>query len=379
MRYIYQHRDWPKFRWNSAEIASDLEAASFATGKFSGRLAAIGFAVQSEAVCGTLSAEILNSAEIEGERLNRDDVRSSVAKRMEVVLSDAKRATSHDTEARADMMIDATRNWEAPMTVGRLFSWHAALFPTGYSGLSRIAVGRFRDDVEGPMRVVSRHGTMERVHFVAPDAETLPGEVKQLMAFVNSDDEETPWLVRAAVAHLWFLTLHPFDDGNGRLARALTEYLLAKGERSAMRFYSLSAEIQAEKDAYYDAIERAQRGTLDVTRWLKWFLCCHRRAVGTAEVRLGSILAKAEFWNAHASDKLTANQRAMLNRLFDGFKGNLTSSKWAKICKVSQDTASREINALVAKGILRREGQGRSTHYALCEECCQCENVANGQ
>ena len=377
MRYIYQHRDWPKFRWNSAEIASDLEAASFATGKFSGRLAAIGFAVQSEAVCETLSAEILNSAEIEGERLNRDDVRSSVAKRMEVVLSDAKRATSRATEARADMMIDATRNWDAPMTAERLFAWHAALFPTGYSELSRIAVGRFRNDVEGPMRVVSRHGTMERVHFVAPDAETLPGEIKRLMAFVNSDDGETPWLVRAAVAHLWFLTLHPFDDGNGRLARALTEYLLAKGERSAMRFYSLSAEIQAGKDAYYDAIKRAQRGTLDVTRWIRWFLGCHRRAIGTAEVRLGSILAKAEFWNAHASDELTANQRAMLNRLFDGFKGNLTSSKWAKICKVSQDTASREINALVAKGILRREGQGRSTHYALREECCRCGNVAN--
>jgi Fic family protein len=333
--------------------------------------------MQSDAVCETLSAEILNSAEIEGERLNRDDVRSSVAKRMDIVLSGAKSATSREAEARADMMIDATQNWDAPMTAERLFAWHAALFPTGYSGLSRIAVGRFRDDVEGPMRVVSRHGMMERVHFVAPDAQLLDGEIKRLMDYVNRDDAGTPWLVRAALAHLWFLTLHPFDDGNGRLTRALTEYLLAKGERSAMRFYSLSAEIQAEKDAYYDAIERAQRGTLDVTRWIRWFLCCHRRAVGTAEVRLGSILAKAEFWNAHASDELTANQRAMLNRLFDGFKGNLTSSKWAKICKVSQDTASREINALVAKGILRREGQGRSTHYALREECCQCGNAAN--
>ena len=377
MRYIYQHKDWPKFRWDSAELAAELEAASFSTGKFSGRLAAIGFAIQSEAVCETLSAEILNSAEIEGERLNRDDVRSSVEKRMEVVLSDAKRATSRETEARADMIIDATRNWEVPMTVGRLFSWHAALFPTGYSGLSKIAVGRFRDDSDGPMRVVSRHGMMERVHFIAPDAQLLDGEIKRLMDYVNSDDAGTPWLVRAAVAHLWFLTLHPFDDGNGRLARALTEYLLAKGERSAMRFYSLSAEIQAGKDAYYDAIERAQRGTLDVTLWIRWFLGCHRRAVGTAQVRLGSILAKAEFWNAHASDELTANQRAMLNRLFDGFKGNLTSSKWAKICKVSQDTASREINALVAKGIFRREGQGRSTHYVLREECCQCGNTAN--
>ena len=224
---------------------------------------------------------------------------------------------------------------------------------------------RFRDDSDGPMRVVSRHGMMERVHFIAPHAQLLDGEIKRLMVFVNSDDAGTPWLVRAALAHLWFLTLHPFDDGNGRLARALTEYLLAKGERSAMRFYSLSAEIQAEKDAYYDEIERAQRGTLDVTRWLKWFLGCHRRAVGEAEVRLKTILDKAAFWDAHSSGELTANQRTMLNSLFDGFKGNLTSSKWAKICKVSQDTASREINALVAKGILRRKGLGRSTHYVL--------------
>jgi len=361
MRYIYQQKDWPKFRWGSAELAAELEAASFAIGKFSGRLAAIGFEMRSDAVCETLSAEILNSAAIEGERLNRDDVRSSMAKRMEIVLSGTKRAISHEAEARADMMIDATRNWEAPLTLQRLFSWHAALFPTGYSGLSKIAVGRFRDDSDGPMRVVSRHGMRERVHFVAPDAATLPGEIKRLI----SGDRETPWLVRAALAHLWFLTLHPFDDGNGRLARALTEYLLAKGERSAMRFYSLSAEIQTEKDAYYDEIERAQRGTLDVTRWIRWFLGCHRRAVNAAVVRLKSILAKAEFWNAHASDELTANQRAMLNRLFDGFKGNLTSSKWAKICNVSQDTASRAINALVAKDILRREGQGRSTHYVL--------------
>ena len=218
VRYIYQHKDWPKFRWSSAELAAELEGASFSIGKFSGRLAAIGFEMQSDAVCETLSAEILNSAEIEGERLNRDDVRSSVAKRMEIVLSGAKSATSREAEARADMMIDATRNWEVPMTVERLFSWHAALFPTGYSGLSKIAVGRFRDDSEGPMRVVSRHGMMERVHFVAPDAQLLDGEIKRLLGFVNGDDAGTPWLVRAALAHLWFLTLHPFDDGNGRLA-----------------------------------------------------------------------------------------------------------------------------------------------------------------
>ena len=215
------------------------------------------------------------------------------------------------------------------------------------------------------MRVVSRHGMMERVHFIAPDAERLGGEVRNFLKYVNGGDAEVPWLVRAAIAHLWFLTLHPFDDGNGRLARALTEYLLAKGERSAMRFYSLSSQIQKEKDAYYDELERAQRGTLDATRWVKWFLGCHLRSVKSAETQLAAILAKADFWREHASDDLNSNQRKMLNKLFDGFEGNLTSSKWAKICKVSQDTASREINMLVENGILRQEGQGRSTHYVL--------------
>jgi Fic family protein len=206
---------------------------------------------------------------------------------------------------------------------------------------------------------------MERVHFVAPKAETLTGEMSRFLDFVNGGDKNSPWLVGAAIAHLWFLTLHPFDDGNGRLARTLTEYLLAKGERSAMRFYSLSAQIQKEKDSYYGELERAQRGTLDVTRWVKWLLGCHARAVASAEEQLSAILAKADFWREHAADEFTANQRKMLNMLFDGFDGNLTSSKWAKICKVSQDTASREINALVARRILRQEGQGRSTHYVL--------------
>ena len=215
------------------------------------------------------------------------------------------------------------------------------------------------------MRVVSRHGMMERVHFVAPEAGRLCAEMRKLLDFVNGGNDMAPWLVQTAIAHLWFLTLHPFDDGNGRLARALTEYMLAKGEHSAMRFYSLSAQIQKEKDDYYEELERAQRGTLDATRWVKWFLDCHRRAIGAAEIQLSSILVKADFWREHTSEEFTPNQRRMLNMLFDGFEGNLTSSKWAKICKVSQDTASREINALTAKGILRQEGQGRSTHYVL--------------
>jgi len=365
VKYIYQLKDWPNWRWDAGEVADALAEVSMELGKFLGRLSSIGFAVQKEAVHEMLSTEILESAAIEGEQLNRDDVRSSVARRMELVLSSATRPASHEVEARAEMMLDATRNWEQPMTLPRLFSWHAALFPTGYSGLAKIAVARLRDDSEGPMRVVSRRGMMERVHFAAPLAERLPDEMAQFLEWVNNEAPGTPWLVRTALAHLWFLTLHPFDDGNGRLARSLTEYMLAKGEKSAMRFYSLSAEIQKEKSDYYGELERAQRGTMDVTRWVKWFLGCHLRSVRSAEGYLAGILAKADFWRVHAEEPLGENQRKMLNMLFDGFEGNLTSSKWAKICKVSQDTASREINDLVSKGILRQEGAGRSTHYVL--------------
>ena len=365
MRYIHQLKDWPQFKWDSQAVESLLAESLFALGKFLGRLNSIGFDIQNEAVCEMLSEEILNSSAIEGERLNRNDVRSSVARRMEIALSAAKGAVSHEVEARAEMMLDATRNWMKPMTTERLFSWHAALFPTGYSGMVKIAVGSFRDDREGDMRVVSRHGMMERVHFVAPSAERLDGEMARFFDFANGVDAGAPWLVKAAIAHLWFLTLHPFDDGNGRLARALTEYLLAKGEKSAMRFYSLSAQIQQEKDAYYDELEHAQRGTMEVTSWVKWFLGCHLRAVRSAEAQLAAIFAKADFWREHATEELNANQRKMLNMLFDGFDGNLTSSKWAKICNVSQDTASREINMLVAKAILKQQGQGRSTHYVL--------------
>ena len=365
MRFIHQLKDWPCFRWNSAEVEKPLAEASFTLGRFLGRLGSIGFDVQNEAACEMLASEILNSAEIEGERLNRDDVRSSVARRMELAAARTNGGGSRESEARADMMFDATRNWQAEMTKERIFSWHAALFPTGYSGLAKISVGMLRDDRDGAMRVVSRRGMLERVHFIAPDASRLDGEMSKFLDFANGGSSGTSWLIAAAVAHLWFLTLHPFDDGNGRLARALTEYMLAKGERSPMRFYSLSSQIQKEKESYYEELQCAQRGTLDATRWVKWFLECHKRAVLTAEERLSSIFAKADFWQRHSGDGFNANQRMILNRLFDGFEGNLTSSKWAKMCKVSQDTASREINALVSIGVLVQQGQGRSTHYVM--------------
>jgi len=343
-----------------------LSEAAYQQGKFLGRLNNIGFELQNQAGFEALSEEIVSSSAIEGEILNRADVRSSVARRMEIALSGPKAPASHALEARVDLMMDATRKWNQPMTEARLRGWHAALFPTGYSGLVKVKVGDYRDDADGPMQVVSRYGSLERIHFEAPPAERLSVEMP---AFVKTLNEEmsVPPLVNVAIQHLRFLTLHPFEDGNGRLARAITEWLLARSERCALRFYSLSCQIQQEKDAYYQEIEHAQRNGLDVTQWIAWFLGCHQRAIASAELKLSSILYKAMFWQNHVGDELNEHQRDMLNRLLDGFNGHLSSSKWAKICKISQDTASREISALVAKGILRQEGKGRSTHYVIGE------------
>jgi len=366
VRYIWQQQAWPQMRWSAKELEAVLSEASYRQGLFLGRLAGIGFELQNQAGFEALSDEIVCSSAIEGETLNRADVRSSVARRMEIVLSEQNPKESHELEARVDLMLDATRKWQSPMTRERLFGWHAALFPTGYSGLVKVRTGAYRDDKDGPMRVVSRYGSLERVHFEAPPADRLKQEMEGFIASLNAD-VNMPSLVNVALAHLRFLTLHPFEDGNGRLARALTEWLLARAEKSALRFYSLSAQIQCEKDAYYDELEHAQRNGLDVTRWIAWFVGCHARAIAASESRLKSILYKATFWQTHAKDDFNAHQREMLNRLLDGFEGNMTSSKWAKICKVSQDTASREISALVVAGIMRQVGQGRSTHYEMSE------------
>lgn len=368
MAYIHELSDWPEFRWQSDELEGALSEASFRLGCFLGRLEDIGFALRGEAGAEAISGEIVASAEIEGEVLNREDVRSSVARRMEVALQIGEGGGSRESEARAEMMLDATRNREKPLTRERLAAWHAALFPTGWSGLRRVRVGEYRTEAEGPLQVVSRHGVGERVHFEAPAAERVEGEMAAFLDWVNEEDSGMPTLVRAAVAHLRFLTIHPFEDGNGRLARTVTEWLLARGERSGMRFYSMSARIQKEKEDYYREIETAQRGTMDATRWIRWFVGCHARAVADAGERLSAIFLKAGFWRRHAETGFNVHQREMLNRLLDGFQGHLTSSKWARICKVSQDTATREINALVAAGILSRQGEGRSTHYVLERE-----------
>lgn len=365
-RFIWQLKGWPKFVWDAQTVAPVLSEVAFKEGVFLGRLREVGFENKARAGMEALSAEIVNSAAIEGETLNLKDVRSSIARRMEIVLSEnARRHESHVLDARVEMMLDATRGWQRPMTLRRFMGWHAALFPTGYSGLARIAVGRIRSDKDGPMQVVSRHGSLMRVHFEAPPSASLPAELKGFLNWLGAEDKSMPPLVKIAIAHLWFLTLHPFDDGNGRLARALTDYLLSRFEKSELRFYSLSAQIQKEKSAYYDALEHAQRNTLDVTSWVVWFLRLQLRAIESASEILKGILDKARFWQNHAGEVFNAHQREMLNRLLDGFDGNLTSSKWAKICKVSQDTASREIAALVAQGVLRQEGAGRSTHYVI--------------
>ena len=365
MKYIWQQRAWPALKWDAAAIATALSDAVFCQGRFLGKLSEIGFDVQSTVGFETLSAEIVNSAAIEGETLNRDDVRSSVARRMELVVKGLQSAPSHEVDARVEMMMDATRGWERPMTAKRLKAWHAALFPTGYSGLVRVRTGVFRNDAEGPMRVVSRYGSLERVHFEAPPASRLGDEVSSFLKWLGKGDAAMPPLVKVAVAHLRFLTLHPFDDGNGRIARALTEYLLARMERNGLRLYSLSSQIQKEKASYYEELEHAQRNTLDVTRWVMWFMGLYARAIAASEASLEMILAKARFWRRHAQNDFNPHQREMLNRLLDGFTGNLTSSKWAKICKVSQDTASREIRALMEDGVLEQVGAGRSTHYRI--------------
>ncbi len=365
MKYIWQNESWPRFMYDAQALGAKLADVSFQLGRFQGELSDLGFDFKNEAGFQTLSSEIIESAAIEGETLNRDDVRSSVARRMELTIQNVSQTSSHSIDARVEMMMDATRGWREPMTEKRLLSWHAALFPTGYSGLSKIQAGAFRDDCEGAMRVVSRHGSLERVHFEAPPAACLAQEVVSFLVWLNMTEAHLPALVKVAMAHLYFLTLHPFDDGNGRIARALTEYLLARMEQSEWRFYSLSAQIQKEKSDYYTELEHAQRHTLDVTRWVDWFLGLQLRAVKFAESQLAMILTKARFWRDHSTCAFNEHQREILNRLLDGFEGHLTSSKWAKICKVSQDTASREIRALVDGNVLQQVGHGRTTHYLL--------------
>jgi Fic family protein len=366
-RYIHQLPDWPRFHWDQEALATPLAAIRHRQGRLLGRMEGLGFALRKEAEVATLTLDVLKSSEIEGERLDREQVRSSIARRLGL---DAGGTGPADREADGvvEMMLDATQHFAAPLTDERLFGWHAALFPVGRSGLRKIIVGAWRDDARGPMQVVSGPAGRETVHYEAPAAARLPGEMTRFLAWANGADRADA-VLRAGLAHLWFVTIHPFDDGNGRMARAIADWQLARSENSAQRFYSMSAQVGRERDDYYAVLERTQTGTLDVTPWLEWFLGCLGRAVDGTETTLAAVLRKARFWERAAPLAINDRQRLVLNRLLDGFTGKLTTKKWAALARCSHDTALRDIQRLIDQGLLKKdEGGGRSTSYSLIVE-----------
>jgi Fic family protein len=365
--YIHELPNWPKFEWDQRGLATQLAAVRHRQGRLIGRMQAIGFPLRAEAVLQTLTEDVLKSSEIEGEILDKDQVRSSIARRLGMEAA-ALPSADRDVEGVVEMMLDATQEYKEKLTKDRLFSWHASLFPTGRSGMRRIIVGAWRDEKSGPMQVVSGPHGRVRVHYEAPVAGRLDAEMQAFLDWFNGADDADP-VLRAALAHLWFVTIHPFEDGNGRIARAIADMSLARSEESTQRFYSMSAQIRLERNAYYDILESTQKGDLDVTPWMEWFLGCLDRAFDGAEKTLAVVFKKADFWKKHSSASLNERQRDILNRLLDGFDGKLTSSKWAIIEKCSPDTALRDIADLVERGLLQKdEGGGRSTSYSLIEE-----------
>lgn len=362
--YIHELPDWPTFRWDAQALAAGLADIRHRQGRLLGRMEALRFTLQREAALETLTLDVVKSSDIEGETLDPSQVRSSIARRLGLDIGGST-ASDRAVEGVVEMMLDATQRFAEPLTEDRLFAWHAALLPSGRSGMRRIATGAWRDDASGPMQVVSGPLGRERVHFEAPAAPLVPEAMRQFLAWANSDDG-TDAVLRAGLAHLWCVTIHPFDDGNGRIARAIADWQLARSEGSAQRFYSMSAQIRLERQEYYSLLERTQCGTLDVTPWLTWFLACLGRAFDGTEQTLAAVLRKARFWERASTHPLNDRQRTMLNRLLDGFEGALTTSKWATLARCSHDTALRDIQALIEAGLLvRDEAGGRSTRYAL--------------
>lgn len=362
--YIHHRRGWPRLHWDQAGLAVPLADIRHRQGRLIGQMQGLGFRLREEAVLHTLTEDVLKSSEIEGEFLDRDQVRSSVARRLGMDIG-ALLHVDRDVDGVVEMMLDATQKYAEPLTAERLFGWHAALLPTGRSNMHRIAVGAWRSDKAGPMVVVSGPAGRERVHYRAPAAPLLDDGMRAFLRWFDRQESIDP-VVKAAIAHLWFVTIHPFDDGNGRIARAIADMALARAEGSPQRFYSMSAQIRVERSRYYEMLESTQKGGLDVTSWVEWFLACLGRAFEGAEGILRTVLAKAEFWKRHGAETFNPRQKDMLNRLLDGFTGKLTSTKWAKIGKCSPDTALRDITDLLERGILRKEaGGGRSTSYSL--------------
>jgi len=366
MKYIHQEAGWPKFTWDQEKLSPRLADVRHRQGRLIGRMEGLGLVLRKEAELETLTLDVLKSSEIEGELLNPDQVRSSIARRLGMDIAGAVPA-DRNVEGVVEMMLDATQNYDKPLTADRLFGWHSALFPTGRSGMHRIVVGAWRDDARGPMQVVSGPIGKEKVHYEAPSARRLNAEMSRFLAWANKKDGTDP-VIRAALAHLWFVTIHPFDDGNGRIARAIADWALARSEGSSQRFYSMSSQMRAERKTYYDILEKTQKASLDVTEWMAWFLDCLGRAISGTESTLASVFRKARFWEKNAGKTINERQKLMLNKLLDGFEGKLTSTKWAKIAKCSQDTAQRDIQGLIEQRVLVKDAAGgRSTSYSLAE------------
>jgi Fic family protein len=364
-KYIHELKQWPRFQWDRDAVDPFLAEIRHRQGRLLGRMESLGVELQREAELETLTLDVVKSSEIEGEHLDSDQVRSSIARRLGMDVGGTEPVDRH-VEGVVEMMMDATKNDGQPLTDDRLFGWHAALFPTHRSGMRKIAVGAWRKDAHGPMQVVSGPLGRQRIHYEAPAASLLDGEMAVFLTWANDGADKTDLVLRAAMAHLWFVTIHPFDDGNGRIARAIADWALARSERTPRRFYSMSAQIQRERNDYYDILEKTQKGTLDITPWLSWFLGCLGRAFEGTEAALGTVLGKARFWDTHARATLNERQRDIVNRLLDGLEGRLTTTKWAKLAKCSHDTALRDIQDLIEKGLLQKDpGGGRSTSYSL--------------
>ena len=362
--FLWQRPDWPQWRYDATALAGPLAQLHRAQGELVGRMAHLGLAQRDLATLQVLTQEVITTSAIEGETLNLEAVRASIARKLGVDIG-ALAPVDRYVDGVVDMVLDATQQHAQPLTAERLFGWHAALFPTGFSGRLRIQVGTWRNDAAGPMQVVSGPVGREKVHFEAPPAHALSAQSAAFLEWFNAKPSGDA-LVHAGLAHLWLVTLHPFDDGNGRISRAVGDMALARAEGSAQRFYSLSAQIQRERKQYYQQLEAAQRGTMDVTPWLEWFFACLLRAVQGADGLLAGVLDKAKFWQRWAGTPLNARQISVLNRALDGMDGQLTNAKWAAIGKCSADTALRDINDLLARGVLRRlEGGGRNTAYGL--------------
>lgn len=360
--YLHQRDNWCDFRYDSSAIINRLAAVRAKQGMLLGKMNSLGFPLQDEAVLTSMALEVIKSSEIEGEILNLNQVRSSLAKRLGFDISTSV-PVSRYIEGVVEMMLDATQHYAVPMTDERLFGWHNVLFPSGISGLYKIEVGRYRS---GEMQVVSGAMGREKVHYEAPAPERVPEEMARFIAWLNEDNASLDPVLKAGIAHLWFVSIHPFDDGNGRITRVITEMLLCRADGSGKRFYSMSYQISLEKNKYYDVLEKTQKGNGDITEWLLWFLDCLDKAVESTTETLSSVLSKARFWDVHKEDRFNERQMKIVNMLFDDFFGKLTTSKWAKIAKCSSDTALNDINDLISKGVLKKnEEGGRSTNYSI--------------